>query len=166
MGQNVFRRGCTTKRLWPGEMSYFGGQSIQSSLTAQNQEAYRDGVPDAGKPTRTALHSGAPGTRQGQVLFDARPGSLDVDFFLHKNKLRRSDSGVVGVQVCRPNKTGTKLYSSEAFFSTTIMNFTAGVAVFFSALHHMWKAWCKQGKKSVGSWFDAESASPLGGELS
>ena len=84
------------------------------------------------------------------MLFDARPGSLDVDFFLHKNKLRRSDSGVVGVQVCRPNKTGTKLYSSEAFFSTTIMNFTAGVAVFFSALHHMWKAWCKQGKKSVG----------------
>ena len=37
------------------DVLFFWGQSIQSSLTAQDQEAYRDGVPDAGKPTRTAL---------------------------------------------------------------------------------------------------------------
>ena len=30
-------------------------ESIQSSLTAQEQKAYHDGVPDVGKPTRTAL---------------------------------------------------------------------------------------------------------------
>ena len=59
-----------------------------------------------------------------------------------------------------------KFYYSDAFFSyPVIMYFTAGFAGVFSALHHMCKAWCKQ-KKSVGSWFDAESASPLGGELS
>ena len=57
------------------------------------------------------------------------------------------------------------MYSSDAFFSyPAIVYFTAGVAGVFSALHHMWKPWSKQ-KKSVGSWFDAESA-PLGGELS
>ena len=54
-----------------------------------------------------------------------------------------------------------QLYSSAAFFSyPIIVYFTAGVAGAFSALHHMLKAWCKQ-KKSVGSWFDAESV-PLG----
>ena len=64
-------------------MSYFGGQSIQSSLTAQNQEAYRDGVPDAGKPTRTALHFGAPGARQGHMCYLTHGlEGLDVEFFL------------------------------------------------------------------------------------
>jgi len=58
-----------------------------------------------------------------------------------------------------------QLYSFAAFFSSTIMYFTARATGAFGALHHMWKAWCKK-KKSVGSWFDAESASPLGGELS
>ena len=62
-----------------------------------------------------------------------------------------------------------QFFSSHAIYSyPTIVYFTAGVAGVFSALHHMWKAWSacigKQ-KKSVGSWFDAESA-PLGGELS
>ena len=81
---------------------------------------------------------------------------LHVDFFLHENKVLRSDSDVVGVQVRRPKKTGTmgQLYSSAAFFSyPTMMYFgcTAGVASVFFALHHMWKAWCKQGKKKC--WF-------------
>ena len=43
-----FRRGCTTKRLWPGEMSYFGGQIIQNPLTAQDQKACRDAFPRSG----------------------------------------------------------------------------------------------------------------------
>ena len=44
---------------------------------------------------------------------------LHVDFFLHENKVLRSDSDVVGVQVRRPKKTGTmlQLYFSDAFFS-------------------------------------------------
>ena len=52
------------------------------------------------------------------------------------------------------------------FFSyPAIMYFKPEFVVSF-ALHHMWKAWRKQEKKSVGSWFDAESASPLGGKFS
>ena len=41
---------------------------------------------------------------------------LHVDFFLHENKVLRSDSDVVGVQVRRPKKTGTmgQLYSFAA----------------------------------------------------
>ena len=58
-----------------------------------------------------------------------------------------------------------QLYSFDAFFfDPIIMHFTARVCGVFCTLHHMWKAWCKQ-KKSVGSWFDAESAQ-LDGELS
>ena len=45
-----------------------------------------------------------------------------------------------------------KFYYSDAFFSyPVIMYFTAGFAGVFSALHHMWKPWCKQGKKKC--WF-------------
>ena len=38
------------------------------------QEACRDFVPMLGQSTRTAIYFGAPGARQGQVLFDARLG--------------------------------------------------------------------------------------------
>ena len=50
---------------------------IRNSLTTpeQEQEPYRDGVPMPGQPTAwTALHFGAPGAREGQVLLDALPG--------------------------------------------------------------------------------------------
>ena len=57
---------------------------------------------------------------------------------------------------CRPGaqseETGTmgQLYYPADFFSyPAIMYFTAGVAGVFTALHHMWKASCKQGKKKV-----------------
>ena len=92
---------------------------------------------------------------------------LDVDFFLHENKVLRSDSDVAGVQMHHLSKRApwVSCPPSDAFISyRIIMYFTAGVAGVFSALHRMWKPWCKQ-KKSVGSRFDAESA-PLGGELS
>ena len=49
------------------------GKSIQNSL-ATEQDAYRDGAPNAKKPTRTALHFGAARARRGQVLFDTRSG--------------------------------------------------------------------------------------------
>ena len=133
------------------DVLFFGGQSIQSSLTAQDQEAYRDGVPDAGKPTRTSLHFGAPGARHGKVLIDARPGrsrhrvlpALGQSAQPQPRCRRRP-----GALSDETDTTG-QFYSSTAFFSCpTIMCFTAGV---FSALHHMWKAWCKQGKKKC--WF-------------
>ena len=48
------------------------GKSIQNSLAAGEQEAYRDGAPNAKKPTRTTLHFGAARAHRGKVLFDAR----------------------------------------------------------------------------------------------
>ena len=68
------RRGFARKRRRPREMSSFK-KSIWNSLTTpeQKQEPYRDGVPMLGQPTRTALHFGAPGARQVQVLLDALP---------------------------------------------------------------------------------------------
>ena len=92
---------------------------------------------------------------------------LGVGSFLHENRVLECNSDVVGVQVAVQRKRAlwdsctTPLLS----FPTLPSSFAAGVASAFSALHHMWKAGCKQGKKSVGSWFVAESA-PLGGELS
>ena len=80
--------------------------------------------------------------------------SPDVDFFLHKNKVLHSD--VAGVLGHRLGETGTMehLYFFNAFFCyPAIMYFTAGVAGVagvFSALHQMWKASCKQGKKKCG----------------
>ena len=85
---------------------------------------------------------------------------LILDFILHENKVLRSDSDVVGVQVHRPKKR-----SPWAAFLLLV-----NVIDCFSALHH------KEGrrgtlvsekkkKKSVCSWFVAESA-PLGGVLS
>ena len=50
------------------------GKSIQNSLAAGEQEAYRDGAPNAKKPTRTTLHFGAARAHRGKVLFDARSG--------------------------------------------------------------------------------------------
>ena len=41
-----------------------------------------------------------------------------------------------------------QLYSFAAFFSSTIMYFTARAGA-FGALHHMWKAWCKKKKVLV-----------------
>ena len=94
---------------------------------------------------------------------------LDVEFFLHKEQRAQPR------QRCRlrpgaPLKKGhhgtvwTKLLRSYVLLYHNVLQ--AGVAGVFSALHQMWKAWCKQEKKSVGSWFHAESASPFGGELS
>ena len=101
------------------DVLFFGGQSIQSSLTAQDQEAYRDGVPDAGKPTRTSLHFGAPGARLGQVLFDARPGRSRSR--LHPAP--RTECSTSTAMLSASKKTGTmgQLYSSDAFFSYSVI---------------------------------------------
>ena len=97
----------------------------------------------------TAIHFGAPGAFE--VLFDARPGrsrhrvlpALGQSAQPRPRCRRRP-----GALSDETDTTG-QFYSSTAFFSCpTIMCFTAGI---FSALHHMWKAWCKQGKKKC--WF-------------
>ena len=75
-------------------------KSIWNSLTAQDQDAYRDGVSMLGQPTRTALHFGAPGARQ--VLFDARPSTSASSFT--RTKCLDSDSDVVRVLVHRQTK--------------------------------------------------------------
>ena len=81
------------------------GKSIQNSLAAGEQEAYRDGAPNAKKPTRTTLHFGAARAHRGQVLYLTHGlEGLHVNFFLHKNKMLRPDSDVAGVLVRRPKK--------------------------------------------------------------
>ena len=144
-------------------------RNMCNSITAQEQEACRDFVPMLGQSTRTAIYFGAPGARQGQVLFDARLGRSRRRHLAAQGRNARMQQRYR----CRPGaqseETGTmgQLYHPVAFFSyPAIMYFTAGVAGVFTALHHMRKACCKQEKKSLGSWFDAESASPLGGVLS
>ena len=128
-------------------------ESIQSSLTAQEQKAYHDVVPGVGKPTRTALHRFFWSWRSTSRALDARPGRS-------RRRLLPSQGRSARMQQryrCRPfaqsEETGTmgQLYSSAAFFFyPTTMHFTAGVAGAFSALHNMWKAWCKQEKKKCG----------------
>ena len=57
-------RACTAKELFSTGLSdnetdagrdVFFGENIWNPLTTEQQEANRDSVPDAGKPTRTAL---------------------------------------------------------------------------------------------------------------
>ena len=102
--------------------------------------------------TRRALYFGAPGARQGQVLFDARLGRSHRRLLPAQGRNARMQQRYR----CRPGaqseETGTmgQLYYPAAFFSyPAIMYFTAGVAGVFTALHHMWKASCKQEKKKV-----------------
>ena len=143
-------------------MSHFVGQSIQNFLTAQDQEAYRDGVPQ-----RFILELQE--HVKGKCHLTHGLEGLDVDNFLHGTECSNA-TAMSSASWCIVRRNGyhwTVELLRYAFFSyTAIMYFTAGVAGAFGALHHMWKAWRKQEKKSVGSWFVAESASPFGGELS
>ena len=141
----------------------FFGENIWNPLTTK--EAYRESVPDAGKPTQRALQRffwSSRSTSRASVWFDARAWKVSKSTSsCPKDKVLR-----FGQRCCRrPKKTGTmgQLYSSDAFFSYPTIN--SSRSLLYSALHHMWKPWSKQ-KKSVGSWFVAESASPFGGELS
>ena len=150
--QLFFRRGCATMRRRLAEISS-SGKSMWNSITAQEQEACRDFVPMLGQSTRTAIYFGAPGARQGQVLFDARLGRSHRRLLPAQGRNARMQQRYR----CRPGaqseETGTmgQLYYPAAFFSyPAIMYFTAGVAGVFTALHHMWKASCKQGKKKCG----------------
>ena len=148
-------------------------KSMWNSITAQEQEACRDFVPMLGQSTRTAIYFGAPGARQGQVLFDARLGRSHRRLLPAQGRNARMQQRYR----CRPGaqseETGTmgQLYYPAAFFSyPAIMYFTAGVAgrsrrsLHRSAPHVEGELQARK-KKSVGSWFVAESA-PFGGVLS
>ena len=147
-----FWRGFARERRRPREMSSFE-KSIWNSLTTpeQEQKPYRDGVPMPGQPTAwTALHFGSPGAREGQVLLDALPGRSRRGLLPAP---RTKCSGLTAMSLasrCAVQRKRAPCYSctSPMLSSPTLpSNFGAGVASVFSALHHMWKAWCKQGKK-------------------
>ena len=95
----LFRRGCATMRRTPAEMS--SSEKIYG-ISSTTKEAYRESVPDAGKPTRTALqHFSLELKEHVKGMCHSTNGldGLDVGFFLHENRVLRSDSDVVGDQV-------------------------------------------------------------------
>ena len=117
------------------------------------------GLPRLRSDARTAnslnrASFGSPGARQGQVLLDALPGRS-------RRRLlpapRTKCSGLTAMSLasrCAVQRKRAPCYSctSPMLSSPTLPSyFAAGVASVFSALHHMWKAWCKQGKKKC--WF-------------
>ena len=80
----------------------FFGVYIWNFLTTERQEANCDSVPDAGKSTRTALQRFSLELKEhvkGMCHSTNGLDSLDVGFFLHENRVLRSDSDVVGDQV-------------------------------------------------------------------
>ena len=119
-----FRRGCATMRRRLAEISSL---NMWSSITEQEQEACRVCVPILGQPTRTAIHFGAPGARQGQVFFDARLGRSWRRHLAAQGRNARMQQRYR----CRPGrrrkKTGTMgqfgRNSSAHMYSYTIMYF-------------------------------------------
>ena len=143
-----FLRGWARKRRSPGEIISME-KRIRNSITNGGAGGLPRRRSDPRTANWTAIHFGAPGAFE--VLFDARPGKS------RHRVLPAQEQSAQPRPRCRrrpgalSDETDTtgQFYSSTAFFSCpTIMCFTAGV---FSALHHMWKAWCKQGKKKC--WF-------------
>ena len=78
------------------------------------------------------------------------------------------DRNVVGDQVHSLKKRhhGTVVPLRRFFLLPDHHVLQAGVGGAFSACTTCGRRGASEEKKSVGSWFDAESASPLGGELS
>ena len=109
--------------------------------------------PKRGSPLK---HVGGPGARQGQVLFDARPGRSRRRLLSAQERNARPRQRCCRRPGAPSDETNTsgQLSFSAAFFSyNTIVSFTAGVAGVFSTLHHMRKAWCKQKKVWVHGFF-------------
>ena len=83
----LFRRGCSTMRRTPAEMS--SSEKIYGiSSTTERQEANCDSVPDAGKPTRTALQRFSLELKEhvkGMCHSTNGLDSLDVGFFLNES---------------------------------------------------------------------------------
>ena len=94
---------------------------------------------------------------------------LIVGFFLHKDEMLECNSGIVVDQVHSLKKRAPwdSLDETPPLLCTpTIMYFKPVSPVSSAPCTRCGRRVASKEKKSVGSWFVAESASPLGGELS
>ena len=93
---------------------------------------------------------------------------LSVDFFLHDNEVlkRDRDCDVVSVQVHRLRKRAPWDSCTPSLLSSPLPSCTSQPEKPVPSAPCTTCGRRRARKKSVGSWFDAESASPLGGELS
>ena len=165
-----FRRGCATMRPRLAEISSFK-RNMWNFITAQQQKACRDFVPMLEQPTRTALHFGIPGARQArQVLFDARPGRSWRRVLPAQRTKSSTATAMSFASRCASEERATKgqfgRNSSAHMYSYTIIYFKPVSPVSSAPCTRCGRLGASKEKKSVGSWFHAESASPFGGELS
>ena len=155
--QLFFPTGFARKRRRPGEMSSLE-KSMGKPLTAQDQDALprrRSRSGTANSLNRASFWSASITSRTYIIWCTVYMVLASTSSCTTTN----CSSGARPRLRCRwrpgasSEETGTmgQLYSSAAFFFyPTTMHFTAGVAGAFSALHNMWKAWCKQEKKKCG----------------
>ena len=140
-------------RRTPAEMS--SSEKIYGiPLTTEGQEAYRDGVPMLGQQLDQRFILELQEHVKGKCHLTHGLEGLDIEFFLHKNKV--IDSDVVGVQMHHLSKRAPwdSCTPSMLSFPTRSSCTSQPEFVVSLVLHRMLKAWCKK-KKSVGSWFDA-----------
>ena len=93
-----FRRGCARMRLSPKEILSLD-KSIWNSLTTEGQEVYRNGVPMLGQQLEQRFILEVQEHVMGKCYLTHGPKGLDIELFLHKNKVLRSDSDLVGAQM-------------------------------------------------------------------
>ena len=143
-------------------------KSMGTPSQTEEQEAYRDGVPEAGQPTRTALQRFSLELKEhvkGMYhLTNGRIVSTSASS-CPKNKVLNRDCDVVSVQVHRLKKRAPW----DSCTPSLLLLLYHHVLPPESPVHLAPRTRCgrlgaSNEKKSVGSWFDAESA-PLGGEF-
>ena len=126
----------------------------------EEQEAYRDGVPILGQQIEQRFIL----ELQEHLKYCLMHGleNLDIEFFLHKNKVL--DSDIVGAQMHHLSKRAPWVSCTPPMLSSPTGSSCTSQPEFVVSLA---TACGRRGarKKSVGSRFDAESA-PLGGALS
>jgi len=158
----LFLRGFARKRRSPGEIISME-KRIRNSITAEEQEAYRDGVPILGQQIEQRFIL----ELQEHLKYCLMHGleNLDIEFFLHKNKALNRGRDVVGVLVrCLTKRTPRDSFTPPLLSSPALPS-CASQPVSSAPCTTCGRRGASKEKKSVGSWFVAESA-PLGGELS
>ena len=158
-----FLRGCARKRRRPEEM-FSMEKRIRNFITTEEQEACRDSFLILGQPTRRAIHFGAPGDIKRVIWRTACKVSTSTS----SCTTTKCSSDIGGVQVCRLTKrTPWDSCTTLLLSSPTLPPCTSQPE---SPVSSDPCTTCgRRGaskKKSVGSGFDAESTSRLGGELS
>ena len=113
-----FWRGCVTMRRTPVEMS--SSEKIYE-IPSQRRRLTARAFPtrESQLKERFSASFGAPGARQGQVSFDARPGRSISSYTNTKCSSSTAMSLATGCTVWR-NGTMGQLYHSAAFFSFPI----------------------------------------------